>query len=188
MRSMASTRRVGAAAAAGLIAALLIAGPAAARPPGAPEAARSLDICESADALAGDARAQALERGMGLAEQALAADEGDGLAHFAIVCNLGKQMEAAGLGIGQLMNLRRLKRAANRSVELAPDDADALAAKGALLLRLPGWLGGDRAEAEQLLRRAVAAEPHNNTARCYLAQALTDRGADDEARALQARC
>ena len=187
MRLSASPRRIGRAVG-GLLAALLIAAPAAARPPGSSVAAQSLDLCEAADGLSGDAHVQALARGMELAEQALAADARDGLAHFAIVCNLGKQMQAAGIGLSQLMNLRRLKRAANTSLELAPDDPDALAAKGALLLRLPGWLGGDVAEAEQLLRRAVAAEPDNDTARCYLAQALTARGADDEARALEARC
>jgi cytochrome c-type biogenesis protein CcmH/NrfG len=97
-------------------------------------------------------------------------------------------MEAAGLSFSQVMNLRRIKRAADRTLELAPNDADALAAKGVLLLRLPRWFGGDPEEAEQLLRRALAAEPDNGTALCYLAQALTARGADEEARALQPHC
>jgi hypothetical protein len=125
---------------------------------------------------------------MALAERALAADARDARAHFAAVCNLGKLMEIEGLGIGQLFSLRRLKRELDTALELAPGDADALVAKGALLLNLPRLLGGDVDEAEHVLRRAVAAEPDNDEARCYLAQALTARGAEDEARALAAHC
>ena len=51
---------------------------------------------------------------------------------------------------------------------LAPNHAEALAAKGALLIKLPRWLGGDRREAEVWLRRALAVDPANATARAYL--------------------
>jgi hypothetical protein len=54
------------------------------------------------------------------------------------------------------------------TLALAPNDAEALAAKGALLIRLPRWLGGDRREAELWLRRALAVDPANATARTYL--------------------
>jgi Flp pilus assembly protein TadD len=57
-----------------------------------------------------------------------------------------------------------------------------------LLLRLPRWVGGDAAQAEALLRRALISEPDNGTARCYLGKALRARGADDEARALLPNC
>jgi hypothetical protein len=168
--------------------ALLSAGPTTALPSGSDAAAESLSLCERADAMSGDERAAALARGMTLAEKAIAADERDALAHFATVCNLGKQMEAEGLSIGQLFSLRRLRREVDKTLELAPDDADALAAKGALLLRLPRWFGGDAAEAEVLLRRALRSEPDNGTARCYLAKALQARGATEEARALSPHC
>jgi hypothetical protein len=171
-----------------LVAALSIGGPAAAVPPGSTTAAESLAQCERADDLTGEQRAQALARGMALAEEALAADDHDARAHYATVCNLGKQMEDAGLGIGQLISLPRLRRSMDAAIELAPGDPDALVAKGALLLELPRLFGGDRATAETLLRRALAAEPDNNTARCFLARALAQRGADDEARALSPHC
>jgi hypothetical protein len=174
----------GGVAAVALLAAIALAGPAAAVPSGSQVAAESLALCDGADELPADERAAALERGMALADSALAADERDALAHFATVCNLGKQMEAAGLGLGQLFRLRRLRHAMDAAIELAPADADALAAKGALLLRLPRWFGGDATEAEALLRRALISEPDNGTARCYLAKALSARGAADEARAL----
>jgi Flp pilus assembly protein TadD len=57
-----------------------------------------------------------------------------------------------------------------------------------LLLRLPRLFGGDPQEAEDLLRRAVAAEPDNGTALCYLGKALDARGATEEARALRSHC
>jgi hypothetical protein len=188
MRRVASAVRIGRAVIAGLATALLLPGSVLAVPPGSSTASESLALCEAADKLSGEERSEALARGMVLAEQALAADEHDGRAYFATVCNLGKQMEAEGLGFSQLFKLRRLRRAVDAALVSAPDDADALAAKGALLLRLPRWFGGDVAEAERLLRRAVAAEPQNGMARCYLSQALKARGAKEEARALQAHC
>ena len=167
-----------------VIVAFLLAAPARALPAGSSTASQALALCEYADGASGDAKAQALARGIALAEEALAADPKDALAHFATACNLGKQMEASGLGLSQLLSVRRLRREMDVTLELAPNDPDALAAKGALLLRLPRWFGGDPVQAEALLRRAVAAEPSNDAARCYLAQALHARGAEDEARAL----
>jgi tetratricopeptide (TPR) repeat protein len=187
VRPMASTDLFGRAVI-GLAAALFLTSSALAVPPGSSTASASFALCEEADTLSGEERTAALARGMALAEQALAADEHDGRAHFAIVCNLGKQMQAEGIGFSQLFKLRRLRRSADAALAAAPGDADALAAKGALLLRLPRWLGGDVAEAERLLRRAVAAEPENGTARCYLSQALRALEAKGEARALPAPC
>lgn len=186
MRRSSLSRRWAAAGAALL--ALLSTGPTAALPSGSETATQSLSLCERADSLSGDARAAALAHGIKLAEKAIAADERDALAHFATVCNLGKQMEMEGLSFGQLFSLRRLRREVDKTLELAPEDADALAAKGALLLRLPRWFGGDAEEAEKLLRRALRSEPDNGTARCYLAKALQARGANEEARALSPHC
>ena len=171
-----------------LVAVLLGVGPASAVPTGSSAAAESLAVCNQADSLSGAARTQALDRGMALAETALAASDRDALAHFAAVCNLGRQMEAAGIGFSQLIKLHRLRHEIDATLDLVPDDADALATKGALLLNLPALFGGDRAGAEVLLRRALVAEPDNGTARCYLARALTARGATAEAQALLPHC
>ena len=76
------------------------------------------------------------------------------------------------------------KEKATKQEDEAHRYADALAAKGVLLLRLPRWFGGDPKEAEVLFRRALVSEPDNSTARCHLAEALTARGAADEARAI----
>jgi tetratricopeptide (TPR) repeat protein len=161
--------------------------PASAVPPGSADATAAYAACDAAEGLSAAARHDALARGMALADHALAADQRDALAHFATACNLGKQMEDAGPG-GQLVRLPRLRRELDRALELAPDDADVLTAKGVLLFRLPRLLGGDADEAETLLRHALAVEPTNGTTRCYLARALSARGADAEARALVPHC
>jgi tetratricopeptide (TPR) repeat protein len=91
-------------------------------------------------------------------------------------------MQRQGLGPGALVGLIRLRREVDRTLELAPDYADALAGKGALLLDTPRVLGGDPAAAEVLFRQAIAIEPEYLMPRLALARALLRRGARDEAR------
>ncbi|MEO8602914.1 MAG: hypothetical protein ABI629_10085 [bacterium] len=154
----------------------LLAGPVLAVPAGSGAAAESLSICDQADHLPFAEREAALARGEAMARAALKADPNDARAHFALFCHLGRRMKRAGIGLSQLIGLGQLKREINTAQELAPDDADVLAAKGALLLELPRLFGGDAAEAERLLRRALVAEPDNTDARCYLAAAMRARG------------
>ena len=190
-RAALAVRRVRSWRAAALAATLLLTavGTATAVPVGSSTAREALTLCERAESLpAGAERDQLLVRGMALAEAAVAADPRDALAHYATVCNLGNQMQASGLGFGQLVRLPRLRRELDVTLELAPDDADSMVAKGALLLQLPRLLGGDATAAEDLLRHAVAIEPDNHTANCYLAQVLIARGAQSEARALHSHC
>ncbi len=159
-------------------AAVLAATPAAAVPPGSPGAAEALATCHRASDLTGDARDELVARSLELAEAAIRADEHDALGHYAMICAIGKQLEDGGVGLGQLVGVYRLRRAMDKTLELAPDDADTLTAKGALLVRLPRLLGGDRREGAALLRRALVVEPENGTARCYLAAAERDDAAD----------
>lgn len=161
-------------------------GPALAVPAGSPTATEALSLCNRANDLEGEAKDAALARGRSLAESAIAADEHDAKAHFALVCTLGKQMERSGLGFSQLFGLRRLRSEIETTLRLAPADGDALATKGVLLFNLPRLLGGDPEEAERLLRAALTVDPQQDDARCYLARALSARGAEDEARALHA--
>jgi tetratricopeptide (TPR) repeat protein len=167
---------------------LLAAAPAGAVPPGSPAAAAALALCARADGLAGEAKSANLAQARALAEQVLAGDRRDALAHFALFCTIGREMKDPGLGLRQLVALPRLRRELDTTLELAPNDPDALAAKGAMLLSLPRLLGGNADEAERLLRQALAADPANDDARCYLSRALSARGADSEARALQPGC
>lgn len=128
-------------------------------------------------------KAALLERGLTLAEKAVAADGNDAQASFAVFCNLGERMRLAGLSFSSLSGLRRLRSAVDRTLELAPDYPDALHGKGALLLGTPRLLGGDAAEGERLLRRALAIDPDCSGARLDLARALMARGDKAGARA-----
>ncbi|MDX2170274.1 MAG: hypothetical protein SF182_24595 [Deltaproteobacteria bacterium] len=154
----------------------LLAAPAAAVPPGSPQSAAALAQCDAVDELPEAARDAAIERGIAAVEAVLAADARDALGHFALFCLLGKRAARAGIGLGALFALSRVKDEIDAALRLAPDDADVLAGKGALLLGLPRLLGGDAAEGERLLRRALLFEPSNTDARCHLAAAERARG------------
>jgi len=162
--------------------AALPAGARAADPSGSPRANEALSLCERETASADEKRAL-LERGLTLAEQAVTADDGDAKAHFAVVCNLGREMEFRGVSLGSLIALRRLRREIDRTLELAPDYADALLAKGALLWGLPRLLGGDPEEAERLMRAALEVDPNYLGAHLTLARTLAERGDREMARA-----
>lgn len=131
-------------------------------------AADAIALCAAADTLPPEARLPVLARGLALAESAVALDERSARAHYAVVCNLGKATGLGGVGLGTWQAVRRLGREIDVVLALAPDDPEALAAKGALLVKLPRWLGGDPAEARRWLRRALAVDPTNATARAYL--------------------
>ncbi|MCC6849086.1 MAG: hypothetical protein IT294_11355 [Deltaproteobacteria bacterium] len=130
----------------------------------------AIALCATADDLPPDARLPVLARGLVIAESAVELSEHSARAHYAIVCNLGKAIGLSGVGLGTWRAVSRLRREIEATLALAPDDPEALAAKGALLVKLPRWLGGDRGEAERWLRRALAMDPTNATARAYLEQ------------------
>ena len=173
-------KRAAAAAAVALLA--LARGARAADPPGSPRANQALAVCLADAATPAERRAN-LARGLALAEEAVAADERDPKAHFAVFCNLGNDLKLRGVGVQSLFGVRRLRREIDRTLELAPDYADALVGKGELLCELPRLLGGDAAEGERLLRAALRVDPEFIEAHLGLARALAARGARDEARA-----
>jgi hypothetical protein len=148
-------------------------------------AATALALCCEADQLSGAERQRVLMRGLKLAQDAAVADPSDAQAHFAVFCNLGKQVQSRALGLRDLGAIGRLRHELDTALALAPDDAGALTAKGAMLLALPWFLGGDMRRGEELLRTALIKDPTNAAARRYLTQALRARGADDEAHALE---
>ncbi len=173
-------KRAAAAAAVALLA--LARGARAADPPGSPRANQALAVCLADAATPAERRAN-LARGLALAEEAVAADERDPKAHFAVFCNLGNDLKLRGVALQSLFAVRRLRREIDRTLELAPDYADALVGKGELLIGLPRLLGGDAAEGEHLLRAALRVDPDFVEAHLGLARALAARGARDEARA-----
>jgi len=151
-------------------------------PPGTPASQKAIELCEQAGRVPDGEQLAQYEAALAAAEAAVALDERDALAHFAVFCALGGRMRRQGLGPGALIGLLRLRREVDRTIELAPDFADGHAGKGALLLDSPRVLGGDPAAAEALFRHALALEPDYLGPRLDLARALLRRDAKDEAR------
>lgn len=144
-------------------------------------ARQALAMCRATDRLADAEKPAHLDAGLALALAAIAARPDDPVAHFAAFCNRAKRVERAGVGFGTLGEVRAVRRHIERALELDPEWSDALAAKGAFLVRLPRILGGDRVEGERLLRRALALDPSNDEVRGLLGEAA---GPEEPARAV----
>ena len=125
--------------------------------------------------------------GQALGEQAVAADESSPDAHFALFCNLGEQLRVDGESLSSLFGFRRMMKELNRTLELAPDHLDALSAKGTVLVRVPGFMGGDKEKGELLLREVIAREPASVNARLSLAKSYCAGGRHEEAVAIATR-
>lgn len=132
-------------------------------------------------------RIQHYERGQALAERAVALDEKNAAAHFAIFCNLGEMQRIDGEKITSVLTLRTLMRELDRTLELDPNHLDALSSKGVLLIRLPTLLGGDPTRGEKMLERVLREDPTCVTARLTLADIYAERGARNDAVVLAAQ-
>jgi hypothetical protein len=100
-----------------------------------------------------------LDRGLAAAESAVGEDDADAAAHFAVFCNLGRQLQLRSIGFLTVFDIRRMRREIDRTLELAPRSPGVLTAKGLMLLQLPRLLGGDTSEGQRLIRRALELEP-----------------------------
>jgi tetratricopeptide (TPR) repeat protein len=127
------------------------------------------------------------EHGQALAEQAVAIDDRNADAHFALFCNMGELMRLDGESLSGALGLRRLMAEVNRTLELDPQHTDALAAKGTLLLRLPRLFGGDAEKGEALLREVIQKDPNAFSSRLTLARTCEARGERAEAMAFASR-
>ena len=131
-----------------------------------------------------DSRVAHYQQGQRLGEQAVAADEGSADAHFALFCNLGELLRIDGETLTSLFGLRRMMKELDRTLEIAPTHLEALSAKGTLLVKLPGLLGGDVKEGERLLQQVIDQAPQAVNARLALARVRCERGRHDEAATL----
>ena len=139
-------------------------------------AQRSLDLLRRGeDSYDPAAKAEFYRQGLDLARQAVAADDNNADAHFALFANLGRVMLADGATPNPL-NLLRVNRELDRTLQLNPHHSDALAAKGGLCRQLPRLLGGSLSKAEQYLHEAIANDPNAVGARIELARTYRDMG------------
>jgi tetratricopeptide (TPR) repeat protein len=166
-----------------VLALALLAGSATAHdPPGTPRSREAMDLCKRAQDAPPAEQPALLAHSLSLADNAIAADDRDALAHFARFCALGEQARISGAGLTSLLKLRAIRQAVDRTLALAPDFAPALLGKGSLLLNVPWALGGDAVQGERLVRRALAVDPEYFSARLRLAETLADHGQKAEAR------
>jgi tetratricopeptide (TPR) repeat protein len=152
-------------------------------PPGTPRSRKALAICLDARASTRTGRAARLERAIAAAQEAVAADDRDPVAHFALFCGLGERARTSGVSLQSLTAVGRMRGELDRALELEPEYVDALAGKGAFLMNLPRILGGSRKEGEAMIRRALALDPDMFDARVELARALEAWGERKQAHA-----
>lgn len=124
------------------------------------------------------------QHGQTLGEQAVAVDEASAEAHFGLFCNLGELLRIDGESLTSIFGLRRMMHELDRALEINPGYIDALSAKGTLLVKLPGFLGGDMEKGEQLLQQVVRQAPKAVNARLALARVWCQKGRHDEAMVL----
>lgn len=117
----------------------------------------------------------AYTEGLALAKRAVAADDSNADAHFALFGNNGRLMLLNGIRANPL-NLLKASSELERTLALDPNHADALAARGGLYRQLPWMLGGSLEKAEADLRRAVALNPSAVGARIELARVYREKG------------
>jgi tetratricopeptide (TPR) repeat protein len=130
------------------------------------------------------ARLAHFKRGEALAERAVAADDRLAEAHFALFCSLGEQLRIDGESLSSVFGLGRMMAALDRTLELEPEHLEAMSSKATFLVRLPGFLGGDTARGERMLRQVVRRDPTAVNARITLARLYAAQGDRERALAL----
>ena len=143
---------------------------------------QALQHCEQGRAaILREARLAYFEEGQALAEQAVSMDERSADAHFALFCNLGEQLRLDGESLTSVFGFRRMMNELDRALEIDPTHIDSLSAKGTLLVKLPGLLGGDSEKGEQLLQQVIKRAPKAVNARLALAKVRCESGSHQEA-------
>ena len=121
----------------------------------------------------------AYEKARELGNQALELDDKNADAHFAVFAAEGRLSLLNGVVVNPY-NLYKAQGRLNHVLELDPNHADGLAAKGGLYRQLPWALGGDLNKAEIYLKRAINHNPVAVGARIELAQTYREKGELDK--------
>lgn len=160
----------------------LLSSPAFSQDEGSRLAKQALDECTKGRlATERHVRLAHFQHGQRLGERAVATDENNADTHFALFCNLGELLRVDGEALTSIFGLRRMISELDRVLEINPSHIDALSAKGTLLVKLPGFLGGDLEKGEQLLHRVVKEAPQSVNARLALARVWCGQGRHQDA-------
>ena len=119
-----------------------------------------------------------------LARKVVSKDPDSAEANFLLFAARGRRLLGDGTrpSVVQLWRFSGLRKYLTRTLELDPSHADALAAKGGILLDLPPILGGNVQEARTHLERALELNPTGPGTRLTLARALKRQGLVEPAR------
>ena len=114
-------------------------------------------------------RVAAYERGSDAARRAIAAAPESDRAHLWYAVNMGRLAELRGvLRAAALLSIIRTE--SDTVLKLNPANVDGLILAAGLAAEVPGFMGGDRARAETLFRRALELDPHQTGGRLELAR------------------
>ena len=139
-------------------------------------ATRALECLHRGDeGVSKQGRIAAYREGFDLAQRAVAADDRNADAHFAIFANHGRLLLEEGT-VPNPFNLVEVNRELDRALQLNPNHVDALIAKGGLYRQLPWMLGGSLKKAEACLTRAIELDPKAVGGRIELAATYRDMG------------
>ncbi|NIT14297.1 MAG: tetratricopeptide repeat protein, partial [Candidatus Dadabacteria bacterium] len=123
------------------------------------------------------------KKGSEIAQKAIKLDPSDPNAYFNYVANEASLAKSKGV-FGSVFLVKRLKKGINKVLELDPEHVEGIALKGAILNSIPGLLGGDVKEAESLLRKALALDPHLTSTKIFLAKNLYKQEQYNDAKTL----
>ena len=130
-----------------------------------------------------DVKRQAYTEGRDYAQRALALDDGNPDAHFALFATQGRLQLMDGAVVNPV-SLYKASRELDRALEIDPNHSDSLAAKGGIYRQLPRVLGGNLDKAEDYLTRSIALNPNSIVARIELAATYRDMGHPERCRPL----
>jgi tetratricopeptide (TPR) repeat protein len=118
----------------------------------------------------GDAeRAAAYERGRQVARRAIDAAPRDDRGRLLLAINSGRLAELRGV-MRALTLVGTIREESETVLRLNPTNVDGLILAASLAAEMPGFLGGDRARAEALFKRALELDPHQTGGRLELAR------------------
>jgi tetratricopeptide (TPR) repeat protein len=114
-------------------------------------------------------RGAAYERGSEAARRAVAAAPRDDRAHLLVAINNGRLAELRGI-MRAITLVGTIREESETVLRLNPTNVDGLILAASLASEMPGFMGGDRARAEALFRRALEVDPHQTGGRLELAR------------------